>query len=48
MTEEDDQADEREDGAETGGDLCDADAQLDDDEITRDEDLPAATGGVAE
>jgi hypothetical protein len=48
MAEDEDQSGETEDGAETGGDLCDADAQLDDDEITPDEDLPAATGGVAE
>ena len=34
MAEEEDPVDESEDGAETGGDLCDADAQLDDDEIT--------------
>ena len=48
MAEDEDQSAEAEDGAETGGDLCDPNAQLDDDEITRDEDLPAATGGVAE
>ena len=41
--------DEIDDTDEEGGDdLCDEETILDDHELTNDEDLPAATGGVAE
>ena len=47
MADENSQADDVEDQDECD-DLCDHGIELDEDEITGDEDLPAATGGVQE
>ena len=48
MVEETNRADGVEDEDEGGDDLCDEKTVLGDDEVTGDENLPAATGGVEE
>jgi len=48
MADENNQVDGIEDEEAGGDDLCDAETELEDHEITGDEDLPAATGGVEE
>ena len=45
MAEQEDHVD---DDDETGDDLCDAETELEEHEVTGDEDLPEASGGVAE
>ncbi len=48
MPDDNNQANDVEDHDEGCDDLCDHHIELDEDEITGDEDLPAATGGVEE
>jgi hypothetical protein len=48
MADDNDQAGGIEDDEESGDDLCDHETELDEHEITGDEDLPATTGGVEE
>ena len=49
MSDENNEADDIEEQEEEGGDhLCDEDTELEQHEISSDEDLPAATGGVEE
>ena len=48
MADDNNQADGIDDDEAGGDDLCDEKTQLEDQEITADEDLPAATGGVEE
>jgi hypothetical protein len=48
MADENSQADDAEDQDEGADDLCDIETELDQHEVTGDEDLPAATGGVQE
>ena len=48
MAEDNNQPDDIGEQDEGGDDLCDEKVKLEDDEVTNDEELPPATGGVEE